>query len=233
MAFEFPEEVVKKAPQSVTEELNAFRANRDKIQGQLMVLEQQLSQRRQEVNELTQKSSDLASVNRLSQEEKRMTEPLVARGSAPKIEILQLERGIREKQTELNSVREAIPRAKSAISEAEARINELKKSAVAEAQMELATKIMEMNTVKETLGALADKKDRTDIRSPVNGTIKDFKVNTVGGVVKPGDPIVEVVPVDDNLLVEAKIRHRILHDCDLKCRRWSRLPLMISPFTAA
>ncbi len=206
MTFEFPADVIKKAPKSVAEELNAFRANRDKVQGQLMVLEQQLSQRRQEVNELTQKSSDLASVIRLSQEEKRMTEPLVARGSAPKMELLQLERGIREKQTELNSVREAVPRAKSAISEAEARINELKKSAVAEAQMELAAKTMEMSSVKETLGALEDKKDRTEIRSPVNGTIKDFKVNTVGGVVKPGDPIVEVVPMDDNLLVEAKIR---------------------------
>lgn len=205
-SLEFPDEIMKKSPQSVTEELNAFRANRDKLQGQIMVLDQQLSQRRQEVSELTTKSNDLSSVIRLSQEEKRMTEPLVARGSAPKIELIQLERAIREKQTELNGVRAAIPRAKSAISEAEARIGEMKKSFIAEAQTELTAKTAELNTVKQTLGALEDKKDRTDIRSPVKGTIKDFKINTVGGVVRPGDPIAEIVPIDDNLLVEVKIK---------------------------
>jgi len=203
---EFSEEVQKSAPQSVLEELNAFRANKNKLQGQLDVLQQQLSQRRQEINELTTKSGDLQSVINLSRQEKSMIEPLVAKGSAPKIELNQLERGIKEKQTELNGVHEAIPRAKSAAAEAEARIAELKKSAIADAQTELAAKTIEMNTVKQTLGALEDKKDRTDIRSPVNGTIKDFKINTVGGVVKPGDPIVEIVPVDDNLLVEVKIK---------------------------
>ena len=203
---EFSDELMKKAPKSVTEELNAFRTGRDKLQGQLMVLEQQLAQRKQEVNELTTKSRDLRGVISLSQQQKNMTAPLVAKGSAPKMEMLQLDREIKEKQTELNGVLEAIPRAKSAISEAEARINEMKRSFAAEAQTELAAKTIEMSTVKETLSALVDKKDRTEVRSPVNGTIKDFKVNTVGGVVKPGDSIVEIVPMDDNLLVEAKIR---------------------------
>lgn len=203
---EFPPEVVKGAPKSVTEELAAFRANQDKLSGQLRVLEEQLSQRRQEVNELTTRASDLAAVIRLSQQEKDMIAPLVARGSAPKIEMVQLERGIKEKQTELNGVRQAIPRANAAIAEASARMDELKKTTVAQAQTELSTKMIEMNTVKETLGALEDRKDRTEVKSPVNGTIKDFKINTVGGVVKPGDPIVEIVPIDDQLLVEAKIK---------------------------
>ncbi|MBP9050876.1 MAG: HlyD family type I secretion periplasmic adaptor subunit [Alphaproteobacteria bacterium] len=205
-SVEFPDDVTQKAPQSVTEELNAFRTNREKLQGQTMVLEQQLAQRKQEIVEMTTKASDLRAIIRLSQEEKRMIEPLVAKGSAPKVELIQLERALREKQTELNSVTEAIPRAKSAISEAEARISELRKTGVAQAQTELAAKTAEMNMVKQTLGALEDKKDRTEIKSPVNGTIKDFKINTVGGVVKAGDPIVEIVPVDDNLLVEVKIR---------------------------
>jgi adhesin transport system membrane fusion protein len=82
----------------------------------------------------------------------------------------------------------------------------MKKSFIAEAQTELTAKTAELNTVKQTLGALEDKKDRTDIRSPVKGTIKDFKINTVGGVVRPGDPIAEIVPIDDNLLVEVKIK---------------------------
>lgn len=202
----FPDEIMQKSPQSITEELNAFRANKEKLQGQVSVLEQQLSQRKQEVSELTTKSGDLAAVIRMSQEEKRMTEPLVAKGSAPKMELLQMERAIKEKQTELNGVLAAIPRARSAIAEAQARIAEMRKSFIADAQTELTAKTAEINTVKQSLSALTDKKDRTEIRSPVNGTIKDFKINTIGGVVRPGDPIAEIVPMDDNLLVEAKIR---------------------------
>lgn len=203
---EFPPEVIKGAPKSVTEELAAFRANQDKIKGQTKVLEEQLVQRRQEVSELNTRARDLSEVIRLSRQEMQMIEPLVARGSAPKIELVQLERGIKEKQTELNGVKEAIPRANGAISEAEARIAETRTTATATSQAELAAKTIEMNMVKETLGALEDRKDRTEIKSPVNGTIKDFKINTVGGVVKPGDPIVEIVPMDDQLLVEAKIK---------------------------
>lgn len=202
----FPDDVMKGAPKSVTEELAAFRANRDKLSGQTRVLEEQLVQRRQEVSELSTRAADLDAVIRLSREEKSMIEPLVARGSAPKIELVQLERGIKEKQTELNGVRQAIPRANAAISEAQARINEMKSTTIAQSQNELAAKMIEMNTVKETLGALTDRKDRTEIKSPVNGKIKDFKINTVGGVVKPGDPIVEIVPMDEQLLVEAKIK---------------------------
>ena len=203
---DFPKEVMEKAPQSVAEELRAFSANKDKLNGQTLVLDQQLSQRRQEVNELTRHASDVRGVIALQQERKNMVMPLIQRGSAPKIESVQIEQEIREKQTELNGITQAIPRANSAIAEAEARITELKKTAIAQAQMELAAKTAEMNTVKQTLGALEDRKDRTDIKSPVKGIVKDFKINTIGGVVKPGDSILEVVPLDDQLIVEAKIK---------------------------
>jgi adhesin transport system membrane fusion protein len=132
--------------------------------------------------------------------------PVTLIWSAPKIELVQMEQEILQQQTELDGVRQAIPRANSAIAEANARIEELKKTTRAEAQTELSNKLGEMNAIKETLGALADRKDRTEIKSPVDGTIKDIKVKTVGGVVRPGDPIMEVVPTNDQLLVEARIK---------------------------
>lgn len=203
---EFSSDVIKGAPQSVTEELNAFNANRIQLQSQLSVLEQQKTQRRQEVTELQAKAGDLTGVIDSQEKEKAMIEPLVAKGSAPKIELVQLERAILEKQAELNSVRQAVPRAQTAIAEASARIEESKKTMRAKAQSELSGKLVEMNTVKETLAALSDRKDRTEMRSPVDGTIKVIKIKSVGGVIRPGDPIMEVVPTNDQLLVEAKIR---------------------------
>lgn len=203
---EFPAEVMEKAPHAVSEELAAYRANLDKINGQTIILQQQKSQRAQELSELQIKSNDLSGQTALAREEKAMVEPLVARGSAPKMELLQIERTIKERQTEQNSVNSAIPRARSAIAEADARIKDLESTAKATAQTELAAKMVEMESIKKGLVGVADRKSRTEIKSPVNGYVKDVKVYTVGGVVQPGQDFIEIVPKDDQLLVEARIK---------------------------
>lgn len=202
----FPEDVMKGAATSVTEELNAFRANREKIEGQLRILEQQRDQRTQEVSEMTTRIRDLGNVIALAREQRGMVAPLVERGSAPRMELLELDRTIQEKQTELNSVKTSLPRARSAVEEAKARIKDIETTARAQAQSELSSKMIEMNAIRESLSGLRDRKTRNDIKSPVDGTIKDIKVTTVGGVVRSGDPIIEIVPTDDQLLVEARIR---------------------------
>lgn len=202
----FSDEVMKGAPASVQEELEAFKANATSRQSQKLVLDQQLAQRSQEVTGLETRGHDLREVLRLSVEERDMIAPLVERGSAPKVEMLQLERGIKEKQTELNGVLASLKQAQSAVDEAKARIAELQNTAKAQAQTELSATMIEMNTVKETLSGLKDRKVRTEIRSPVDGTIKDILINTVGGVVQPGQDIIEIVPRDDQLIIEAQVR---------------------------
>jgi membrane fusion protein, adhesin transport system len=56
------------------------------------------------------------------------------------------------------------------------------------------------------IAAGEDRVRRTEVRSPVRGTIKELKFNTIGGVIQPGDPIVEITPLDDTLLIEAQVR---------------------------
>lgn len=205
-SFTFPDEVKKGVPESVAEEMNAFRANRQQVRGQLDILRQQLNQREQEVTELTTRIEDIKGVLRLQKEERDVIAPLVARGSAPQLELLQLERSIKEKQSELNSAETSLPRARSAVGEARARIREVESTAKAKAQEQLAVKLLEMNEIKERLSALTERKTRTELRSPVNGTVQDILVNSVGGVVRPGEDLVRIVPKDDQLIVEARIR---------------------------
>ncbi len=202
----FSQEMMTKAPESVQEEMNAFKANRTQMQSQKMVLEQQLTQREQEVREIQSRISDARGLLKISKEEEAMIAPLVAKGSAPRMELLQLERSIKERQTELNTALTSLPRAKSAVQEARARMEELENNMKAEAQMELSAKTIELNSLRETLSALQDRKTRTEIVSPVDGFVQDIKVNTIGGVVQPGEDLIEIVPLDDNLLVEVKIR---------------------------
>lgn len=202
----FSDEVMQNAPQTVTEEMSAFRANRDSLRSQKSVLDQQLNQRRQEIREIETRIRDAQGLLSIAREEKNMIEPLVARGSAPQLELLQLERSIRERQAELNNSRSSLPRARSALEEAQARLDEIDQMAKTEAQTELTVTLIELNSIRETLGALEDRKTRTDIRSPVNGFVQDIKVNTIGGVVRAGEDVIEIVPLDEKLLVEAKIR---------------------------
>ena len=203
---EFPEEVMKKAPQSVTEEMNSFRANRQSLDNQLNVLMQQKAQREQEVRELTGRISDTRGVVNLQKQEMAMVAPLVASGSAPRMELLQLERSIKERQTELNGYTSSLPRARSAVNEASARITEITSNAKAQAQTELSAKMIEMNEIKERLSALTERQTRTEIKSPVAGTIQEITVNTVGGVIRPGEDLIKIVPKDDKLVIEAKVR---------------------------
>ena len=203
---EFPEEVMKGAPQSVTEELNAFRANQQSMNGQRNVLQQQMSQRESELREVNTRIADTRGVIALQQQEAGMVRPLVEKGSAPKMELLQLERTIKEKRAELNSYTSSVPRIRSSIDEAQARIEELESNMKAQAQTELSTKLIEMSEIKERLAALEQRKGRTELKSPVNGTIQEITVNTIGGVVKPGEDIIKIVPKDDQLIVEAKVR---------------------------
>lgn len=75
----------------------------------------------------------------------------------------------------------------------------------AQAQAELSAKLIEMNEIKERLAALKQRKGRTVLKSPVNGTIQEITVSTIGGVVRPGEDIIKIVPKDDQLIVEAKV----------------------------
>lgn len=203
---EFPEEVMTKAPTSVTEEMNSFRANKEQLFNQVNIFQQQLSQREQEVRELETRIADTRGVISIQREEMQMIEPLVARGSAPRLELLQLERSLKEKSAELNGYLSSLPRARSAISEVRARIDEVKSNMQSQAQTELAAKLIEMNEIKERMSALTDRRSRTELRSPVNGTIQSIEVSTIGGVARPGEDIIKIVPKDDQLLVEARIR---------------------------
>jgi adhesin transport system membrane fusion protein len=202
----FPDAVRATVPESVRAEQDAYDANKRQVKNQVSVLEQQLQQKQQEVEELSRRINDISGVVKLAQDERNMVEPMVAKGAAAKMELLQIDRNIAQQRAELNGLRLALPRSQSAVKEARERLNELDTSFKADAQKILAEKTIELNTIKQTLAAYQDKSERTEIRSPVLGMVQDVKITTVGGVAKPGDTIMQIVPLEDLLVLEAKIK---------------------------
>ena len=135
-----------------------------------------------------------------------MSEPLVAQGAISQVEVLRLKRAEVENRGQLDATSLAIPRAESAIKEVERKIDETRGKFRSEALTQLNEARTDLSKAQATGKALDDRVNRTLVTSPVRGIVKQLLVNTVGGVIQPGSDLVEIVPLDDTLLVEARIR---------------------------
>lgn len=202
----FSEEVRANAPESVAAESAAFEANKKQLSSQNGILKSQIEQKKQEITGLKKKISDLSGIVSMAQDEHDMISPMVERGAVSKRELLQADRDLAQNRAELSEIKLSLPRAQAEEREAQERLKGLTSSFRADAQRQLSEKTMELNALKGSLAVLEDRSQRTDIKSPVHGTVKDIKVKTVGGVVRPGETIMEIVPLEEQLLVESRIR---------------------------
>ncbi len=203
---EFPGEVLDDAPDVAADELALFASRRSGLKTDIAILRRQEDQRRQELVELRGRLVRLKESYQLVSEELKIIEPLVADGVVSKVELLRLRREANNIKGDREATRLAIPRASSALREATGRIEERKISLRTESLRELNQKSAELAVVAETITAGKDRALRADVRSPVHGTVKQILVSTVGGVIRPGQELVEIVPLEDTLLIEARIR---------------------------
>ncbi|MHA1151753.1 MAG: HlyD family type I secretion periplasmic adaptor subunit [Alphaproteobacteria bacterium] len=200
------EKILRQAPQAAADQKSLFEARRRQLKAQIGVLEAQAGQRKQEIAEVRSRRKQLERSLQLAREELAITQPLARSGVMPRIDLIRIERQVADLEGEINTIRLSIPRIQSAAKEAGQRIEEVRlssKSAISEA---LNRARAELNSVTETLLAGKDRVTRTSVRSRVRGTVKEIKQNTIGGVIRPGEDIIEIVPLDDTLLIEAQIR---------------------------
>ncbi len=202
----FPPELLAEASDISIREQNLFNARSAELQSQIAILRQQAQQRRQEIAEINGRLKQLKSSVALVDEELAITEPLAKKGIVPKVQLLQLKRELNELQGQISASQLAMPRAKGALKEANQRIEEKILNFRSLASQELSASRTEFSAVRQSILAAKDRVTRTDVRSPLKGEVKELKIQTVGGVVRPGQDIVSIVPIEDNLMVEARIR---------------------------
>jgi membrane fusion protein, adhesin transport system len=203
---DFAPQVLADAAEVARAEQALFDARQLALESELAILRSQAVQREQELAELERRLAQLKSSHALALEELKITEPLAQRRIVPQIDLLRLKREVNDLEGDLETTRLGIERVKSASDEADRRIEEKTLSFRAEAQRELTVIRAEADALEEKIAADADRVQRTEVRSPVRGTIKQLFVNTMGGVIQPGEDLVEIVPLEDTLLVEAKVR---------------------------
>lgn len=182
-----------------------FSSRIEELKSTIQTYKIQLKQKEEEINELSSKSKQLKISIDLVREESQTMEQLVERKSKSKVDLLKIKKELAQLEGDLQNIYASIPRAKYEIEEAKNKIVEKMNTFKAEASNELQKINTEIKKYESKLIAEEDKLDKTVLISPVNGIVKQIYVNTIGGVVKSGMDLIEIVPLSDILLIEAKI----------------------------
>lgn len=203
---EFDTDAKEKYPLVVNRELDLYNSRLESLRTNQASFYQQIEQRKQEIVEQQAKLDNLKQSYVFSKEELDLTRPAFEQGAVSRVELLQLERQVNQLQGDLEATQLAIPRARSALKEVQSNLAESDAQFRAEAQEDLTAVKSKLDQLKEVSVSLEDKVSRTQVRSVLKGIVKQIQLNTVGGVIKPGMNLMEIVPIEDSLLIEAKVR---------------------------
>jgi adhesin transport system membrane fusion protein len=206
--FTLTAQLRKDNPDLAQRELTLYQQRQAEYSANTSVFRQQMEQRTQELKEKRSRLGQINASLELLNRELTMSRPLVKQGAMSEVELLRLERQANDLKGELEATKIAIPRLESAVTEAKNKLESYVAKFRADALAELNQVRAEQEGTAATGVALKDRVERAVVRSPVTGTVKSVKVTTIGGVVQPGSELLEIVPLEDNLLVEAKVKPR-------------------------
>ncbi|BCX16912.1 MAG: HlyD family type I secretion periplasmic adaptor subunit [Geminicoccaceae bacterium] len=202
----FPPEVLAEAREVAEKEMMLFTSRQENLDKEIQILRTQAQQREFELKELETKLAQYERSLELAREELRLAEPAARRGDVAQSVFIKLQREVNDLRGAVESTRASIVRVRAAIREANQKVERAYSNFRSQAQEELTQKAAELAGIREIVLAGADRVRRTEVRAPLRGTIKQIKINTIGGVVQPGQDILEIVPLEDTLLLEAHIR---------------------------
>lgn len=201
----FADDLVAEAGDIVNHERNLYESNRKELDEQLSIARSQLDQRSEELNEVRAKLTQVTRALELAEQELKVTKPLLVSGAISEVEILRLEGEVSNARGEREQAASQESRLVLAVQESEGKLRETELLASNKWRNELSEVLSKIASLSETSTGLADRIKYAEIRSPVRGTVQRVFTNTVGGVVQPGHEVVEMVPLDDQLLIEAKV----------------------------
>lgn len=190
----------------IQNELSLYHANISNINARVSGLREKLSQNRHELSEAKSRKDHLKSSMNMINEEVRMTGPMVEKGVRSRVDYLKLQREANEAEDAYQATLLSIPRLESVIQETARSIEEVRAEFRSKAQSEYNEALSQLNTLNADKTALSDQVDRTTVRSPMDGVVQTLNVHTIGGVVKPGDDLIEIVPRGEKLVVEVKVK---------------------------
>ena len=192
-------------PQATSNERALFQRRRSNLTEQISVLEQQGRQKEIELSSLRSRQPLVTRERQISEERLASLRKLSASGAASVNETLEAERTLQQALTRLSDLAHDIPRTESALAEIGQRKLQIVSNFQADAERERTTTSTEIEKLTQSMAALQDRLRRSDVLAPVAGVINKLNVSTLGGVVKSGEALAEIVPVDASIGVEMRL----------------------------
>lgn len=197
-AFGEGKEFVEKQQRIFSSMINARKKERH-------VIEDQIIQKREVLNTLKARQETLKKNIIIAEELMTMSEKFKVKGSVSQKDYLETKRGLNDLQGDMAAAQADIAGAQSILAEYGNRLSSLEAKHQDEVYMQLDGIESEFKQNYEVISKLKSRAARLDIRAPVTGVVKGLKLNTIGGVVEPGITLMEIIPVDKSLVVEARI----------------------------
>jgi adhesin transport system membrane fusion protein len=203
---EFPAGLVQAAPQLVSTEGSLFRARASELSASSSVEVARLEQARRGLGQAEVDAAMRVEAAHLAEREVAMIAPLVEKGIEPQIELVRAQSAQSQARGVAAGAALAVHRARSSVAEAGSSLRAVRERFRAQSVEQLTQARADLANQRAALPALRDRVRRTDLRAPISGIVNRVLIATVGGSVRPGEPLVEIVPADDSLVVEAEVR---------------------------
>ncbi len=187
-------------------ESSAFLARRTRLNEEVKVLRDQNGQKRGEIAEAESRRRNLASELNVAKQQYRVIEGLRQNGAASNLELLDSQSRVQRLASQIAEAESAIPRLRAAVAETESRISEVSARFRAEASAELTQVRSDLEKSELEIDTNKDRLDRNKVRAPVSGFINRLAVTTEGGVVRPGEVLMEITSNEKGVLIEARAR---------------------------
>jgi adhesin transport system membrane fusion protein len=202
----FPARLRAESPEHVAAQRRLAATRRDALDARLTVLDLRRRETRQELEVQRLKAGHLRQRLRIAREEVDILAPLVEEGAAARTDLLAVRKTISDLKSELNSVETAIPKTESKLEEIETERATARAEFRSGALERLNATRDELARVKQRITAGTQRLERTSLEAPTDGVVQSVPIPTIGGVVEPGETILEIVPTTETLLVEARIK---------------------------
>ncbi len=187
-------------------EMNAFHARATQRKSEKLILTQQVNQKASDLVEAKLRMDGLATELALARKQSSLMDGLYKQGAASQMEMLEAQGRSQRLLTQYNDVLSSIHRLQAAVAEFKARLEETNSRLGAEIRTELSQVSTEMSRFALAVDGDEDRLERTAVRAPASGFVNRLYFNTIGGVTKPGEALLEITPNDGPVAVEARIR---------------------------
>ncbi len=200
-----PEEEAERQPELASAEINTLESRRSELESSKTVLKQQVEQAKLAIKEFQSQAKTISAELDIAKKNLAISNALLVDQLVSKVDHNDKEQAVQQIQGQLDAVNIAVPKARLALEETQERLRELDFKFRREAQAQASENERKVAEIRERLSQASEQRLRTEITSPIDGIVKNMVINTIGGVVKPGEPMMEIVPTEDSVVIEVHL----------------------------